>query len=325
MVPTYNQERFVRTSIESAAGQDYDALEVMVSDDGSSDSTPGVIRECAAKYPGRVRALVGREHAGITANCNRALRACRGRYVAFSAGDDEYLPGKIARQAEWLEADPRRVLCFHDVEVYDDATGSRLYAWSDRFRLRSGEGPRELLVDGCIFPGVSIMVRRDALPAGGYDERLPVASDYKLWIDCLCAGGGYGPVPGILARLRRHPKAAMVDPDLSRQGLVDSLRTLELVEREHPDLSRLCRLGRATALTRLGGWHLLHGRSREARRYLAEAVRIRPLAGWRGYVSMALSLIPRPLLEEILAYLLPAAGRPDLRCHLDSPVGARRR
>ena len=102
MLPAYNQEEFVREAIESAADQSCSNLEVVVSDDGSTDGTVDIILECARKYPGRVIPLVNQPHFGITGNCNRNLKACKGRYIAFSAGDDVFLPGKITKQVEFI-------------------------------------------------------------------------------------------------------------------------------------------------------------------------------------------------------------------------------
>lgn len=316
IVPTYNQEAFVQSAIDTAALQDYEPLEVIVCDDDSSDRTKEIIRRCQEKYPHRVRAYLDHSHLGITANCNRALRYCRGEYVAFSAGDDEYLPGKIARQVAWFQADPGRVLCFHDVEVFENRSGSRLYLWKDRFPLEAGCGPGLLLTRGCTFPGLSVMVRRSALPAGGYDERLPVASDYKLWIDCLSQGGAYGPVQGTLARLRRHEAAAMVEPRLSHQALLDSVRTIELVEHECPELSRFCRRGLAVALTRLAVWHLLHDDSRSARRTIARAMSLGPFPNWRSIPILFLTFLPFTALKAAMTLVFPLMGRPDLWTHL---------
>ena len=131
IVPAYNQVGFIEEALLSAVEQDYENLEVIAADDGSTDSTDELILEIARNYPKRLTALVGKGHLGITGNCNRALSACRGKYVSFHAGDDVLLPGKIRKQVEWLEEDPRRVLCGHDVEFFSSATGKRLYLWSD--------------------------------------------------------------------------------------------------------------------------------------------------------------------------------------------------
>src|SRR5262245_26145379 len=112
-IVTFNQANFVQRALLSAVEQDYPNLEVLVADDGSTDGTAEVLQRLAQQYPERVQLLPiepNRGIAGIARNYNRALTNARGKYVALLDGDDEFLPGKIRKQVEWLEADERRVL-----------------------------------------------------------------------------------------------------------------------------------------------------------------------------------------------------------------------
>src|SRR5436190_24170616 len=92
---SFNQAAFIEESLESALRQDYPNLQIVASDDGSTDGTAQIIERYARRYPDRIHAITGGPNLGITANCNRALRECKGEYIAFLAGDDLYLPGKI--------------------------------------------------------------------------------------------------------------------------------------------------------------------------------------------------------------------------------------
>lgn len=204
MVISYNQQRFIREALESALAQDYENLEVVVTDDGSTDGTQAIIRELAQRHPQRLKPIYNAQNVGITANSNIGLRACCGEFIAFMGGDDVLLPGKITRQVAWFAADDGRVLCGHDVD-WIDAGGTPLgIRTSDLVPLREGRGASGFIQNGSPYAATSVMVRRSRIPAYGFHTGLPVVSDWKLWIDVIGTDGIYGYIPGIHARYRRH-------------------------------------------------------------------------------------------------------------------------
>src|SRR5262245_5236516 len=121
-LPAYNQAAYIDEAIASAVHQDYDNLEVICGDDGSTDGTAERIGAWAERYPRRVVPLLG-SHVGMTGNCNRIFARLRGKYVISHAGDDVFLPGKVRTQVDWLEEDERRVMCGHAAEAFDGENG----------------------------------------------------------------------------------------------------------------------------------------------------------------------------------------------------------
>lgn len=116
---TYNHEAFVAQTMESFLAQRTSfEIEVIVADDCSADGTLNVVQEFRQRFGGRLRVLRTDINLGVTRNFRRALLACRGRYVALCEGDD-YWSGqdKLQRQVDFLEANPRYVLAFHDARV----------------------------------------------------------------------------------------------------------------------------------------------------------------------------------------------------------------
>jgi glycosyltransferase involved in cell wall biosynthesis len=298
-VPTFNQVQFVDEAIASAIDQDYEPLEVIVPDDGSTDGTVEAIQRWTARYPDRMVPLIGLPHVGVTQNCNRGLRACRGKYIAFSAGDDVLLPGKIAAQVEWMEEDPKRVLCGHDVDIFDSDTGETLSLWTDHSPLRAGEGPLAT-VNGPLFAGPSIMVRASALPRTGYDHRLAYSSDTKLWLDTLSRGGKYGYVSGILSRYRRHARNLSSTGDVARveATLEDLIKFYELVQLEYPQFAAVCRAKHVRLHLRLVELHLRGGHRELAQQQLVELARKLQIPGGRALAN-AMGLIPTAMIVAI--------------------------
>jgi glycosyltransferase involved in cell wall biosynthesis len=117
VMATYNFERFVARSIESVLAQDYpaDKLDIVVVDDGSTDSTA----ESVQPYLDRVR-YVQKPNGGVLTTINRGIEEARGELICLASGDDEYAPGKIRAQVDMMVARPEVGLVYTDLELVDD-------------------------------------------------------------------------------------------------------------------------------------------------------------------------------------------------------------
>ena len=290
-MPAYNQVGFVAEALQSAVDQDYPNLQVVAGDDGSIDGTADIISDYAHRYPDRVIPIVGKPHVGLTPNCNRTLKACTGKYIALFAGDDMFLPGKITPQVAWLEADERRVICGHDVEAFDSDTGRRLWLNSEQFPFRVGYGAWAVVRYSPLYSGMSLMVRASALPSWGFDERLSFVSDWKLQIDCLAAGGGYGYIEGLYGRYRRHSRNVSADPSFPPY-LDDKFKLLDIVETTYPHLESACHIHRAILLQKLGSKLLRCGDRMGARQHLRRSLAQYPWLSWKVPIKLALSYLP---------------------------------
>jgi glycosyltransferase involved in cell wall biosynthesis len=306
LIPTYNHVHFIGEAILTAVEQDYANLQVVVSDDGSSDGTRDVIADLAARYPDRITALLG-DHVGVAGNCNRGLAVCRGAYIACTSGDDVFLPGKVTRQVAWLEEDQRRVLCGHDVEVFESDSGRILFRWSDYFPMRSGEGASRLVRVGHIYAGPSIMARASAMQPHRYDGRFGLMCDWKFWIDVLASsGGGYGTIDGTFSRYRRHAGSMTWDDSTLLGRIADVLMTLGAVESAYPTLIRECRIYRAKIFLKLAAVRLTAAESRAARQYLWAALRSDPFVSWKVPAALVLSAAPEHIRGAVLKrYVTP--------------------
>ena len=204
MVVSYNQSSYIEQALQSILEQDYPNVEIVVSDDASSDGTQDIIRRVAERAGGRVRLLMQPINLGITDNCNVALRACQGDYVAFMGGDDYFLPGKLEKQVAWFQDHEEAVLCGHAVKVVDGCGQPLKSKYGKLGNHASGKGACDMIVGGNPFAAVSVMVRRERIPDYGFDKRLPVVQDWKLWLDIIGMDGEFGYVAETLAAYRRH-------------------------------------------------------------------------------------------------------------------------
>jgi glycosyltransferase involved in cell wall biosynthesis len=300
LIPTYNHVNYIGEAILTAVEQDYADMQVVVSDDGSTDGTRDVVAGLAARYPDRITAVLG-EHAGLAGNCNRGLEACRGKYIACTSGDDVFLPGKVTRQVAWMEEDERRVICGHDVEVFESDSGAVLYRWSDYFPMASGAGASRLVRVGHIYPGPSIMARASEMQRHRYDDRFGLMCDWKFWIDVLASSGGrYGTIDGVFSRYRRHAGSMTWDDSTLLGRIANVLMTLGAVESTYPALIRECRLYRAKIFLKLAGVRLTDGERRAARQYLWAALRCDPFGSWKVPAALLLSAAPESIRHAML-------------------------
>jgi glycosyltransferase involved in cell wall biosynthesis len=95
VISSYNYAQFLSEAIESALAQEYPNLEVLVSDDCSTDGSAAIAQAIAQRDP-RVKFWVNERNLGAVPNCNRALDRCSGEYVAFLSADNFMLPGHLA-------------------------------------------------------------------------------------------------------------------------------------------------------------------------------------------------------------------------------------
>lgn len=120
---TYNQEKFIAEALESFLMQqtDFD-FEVLVHDDASTDRTPEILREYAAKYPDIIKPIFQRENqfsrTGVYPIAKHVYPLAKGKYIAECDGDDYWTdPLKLQKQVDYLEANPDFVMTYHAFEI----------------------------------------------------------------------------------------------------------------------------------------------------------------------------------------------------------------
>ena len=113
IVPVFNGERYLAEALDSIRHQTYRSLEIIVADDGSTDSTPQVL----AHYGELVR-YVRQPNAGPASARNLGLSAAQGEFVAFLDADDVWHREKLARQLACFQARPELDVCTTHVQNF---------------------------------------------------------------------------------------------------------------------------------------------------------------------------------------------------------------
>ena len=101
IMPTYNAERWVAASIDSVLAQTYPDLELIITDDCSTDNTRAILKEYEQKDP-RVRVIYAEKNLGAGHTRNKCIEAAQGRYLAFCDSDDRWMPTKLEKQLNFM-------------------------------------------------------------------------------------------------------------------------------------------------------------------------------------------------------------------------------
>jgi len=173
-VPAWNAEAFITASLDSLAAQTYPNLEILISDDASTDGTAAICARYAAE-DGRFRLIRQERNLGWVGNTNALLRAAEGDYLLFAFHDDLLKPTYVARLVEALEANPDAILAFSDVELLlsDGRRKRRVYAALDGVDEPTERARRMLLqTDAWAMPIHGVFRARAAERIGGLKRHL---------------------------------------------------------------------------------------------------------------------------------------------------------
>lgn len=230
LMTTYQQREYVAEAVDSVLLQDYPNWELIIGDDGSTDGTQDVLNSYQKKYKNRVKLIPAKSHAGITANCNRVFRECSGDFIAFQAGDDIWLPGKMTAQVAYMQDHPECSICYHNLEAFDNDTGATIGNFNNAQNPPRAGKIDTLIRYGCFNGAIANLVRRSKCPSYGFDERIPIASDWLFWIEALMDNGEIHYIDRVFGRYRiRRDSASNRKTEHILDNFVDHLNSLNIL------------------------------------------------------------------------------------------------
>jgi glycosyltransferase involved in cell wall biosynthesis len=125
LLVTYNHEKFIAQAVESVLMQKTNfVVELVITDDCSTDQTPFILERFAQKYPETIHLILRESNVGGKRNSLLALKECRGDYVAILEGDDYWIDEyKLQKQVDFFEANPEYVLVGGNALAIDEQEG----------------------------------------------------------------------------------------------------------------------------------------------------------------------------------------------------------
>lgn len=174
IIPSFNQGRYIKATLDSIIEQDYRPIEIVCMDGGSKDETVSVL-ESYSNHP-ELR-WVSKKDRGVVHAVNKGFAAIKGEIIGIQSSDDCYLPGTIARIVREFQQKNSVGLIYGNTTKVDEF-GKEIqrnqigpYSLENIFLLKSW------------IPQPSTFFRRPMLDAcGGWDESIPYAPDTDLWI-----------------------------------------------------------------------------------------------------------------------------------------------
>lgn len=171
IITTYNRRAFLKDAVQSVLNQDYRDKEVIVIDDGSTDSSQAEIAGLPVRY-------VRKENGGISSARNKGIEAARGSHIAFLDVDDLWKKKKLSIQMEKMREGG------YDISYTDEIWLRNGKHLNQKLRHRKYSGHIfQKCLPLCIISPSSVLVKRDIFDKVGlFDESMPVCEDYDMWL-----------------------------------------------------------------------------------------------------------------------------------------------
>lgn len=292
VLPVYNGARYVTLAIESILAQDEPNWELICVDDCSTDATPQILADYAARDP-RIHAIRHEVNKKLPGALNTGFALARAEYLTWTSDDNMYRPHALARMATALDAQPHVDLVYAGYSTIDGVGGVG--------ELRLPLPPRALVYKSVV--GACFLYRRavhEALQA--YDESLFLVEDYDFWLRASMRFH-LQPLAEDLYLYREHEGTLTTQ----RRAQVLALRAA-LIERHLPALPWADADDRALAYLHLREQALALDDTASAQRYLRSAWQHSPLRVLRWHLRAAMQRVFGRGVVQALARLLPSGA-----------------
>jgi glycosyltransferase involved in cell wall biosynthesis len=214
IIPTFNRVGMLQTAIDSVLAQRFGDYELIVVDDGSTDSTPNLL----ATYGEKIK-CIRQKNRGVSTARNTGIHVSRGALITFLDSDDRWLPDKLAVQVAFFNAHPDVKIC--QTEEIWIRNGVRVNPKKKHAKPSGDIFQRSLSL--CLVSPSAVMLRRELLDdVGLFDETLPACEDYDLWLRISCHHPVHLINNPLIYKTGGHPD------QLSRQAGLDKYRIRSL-------------------------------------------------------------------------------------------------
>jgi len=220
VMPVLNGEKYLAEAIDSILNQTFQDFEFIIVDDGSTDGTPEILQSYAQK-DSRIQILTNPVNRGIGYSRNRGIAQSRGEYIANMDADDWCLPERFEKQASFLDSHP-------EIAVL----GTACFIFSDHGNVHQRKlvhPSQPGLIRWHLLFGVpviqpSALIRKNVFenPDFLYDEGVPPAEDYALWVK-LVPNYKISNLREALCFYRWHDSNISVTKNLSQQKYANEI------------------------------------------------------------------------------------------------------
>ncbi len=175
IIPTYNQEKYIKKTLESVLSQTFKSIEIIVVDDGSTDETAEIVN--SFNEPRII--YIWQKNKGPAAARNTGIKRAQGKYIAFLDADDLWLREKLERQINFMEKNSEIGLlgtgCY-EINHKGEMMSKKIFPTKNKIL-------KKILIRYNPFIQSSIMLKKEIFDKKeGYNESFPQSEDYELWL-----------------------------------------------------------------------------------------------------------------------------------------------
>lgn len=230
VIPVYNGSNYLANAIDCALKQSYENIEIIVVNDGSTDS--GKTEEIALSYGDRIRYYY-KENGGVSSALNYGIEKMTGEYFSWLSHDDAYSLDKVKDSVELLRvhnALGEKTVAFTG-GYFIDTDGNRIKNFSEYFtekKLYTGIDVVNIMTQRGTLNGCCMLIPKSAFEdVGGFDESLRYSQDSLMWYKIFL--NGYSLIsdnmPNVMYRLHRN-QASQLRRDLFEHDSLVLAKTL---------------------------------------------------------------------------------------------------
>lgn len=174
LISVYNEEKWIKKSLNSILNQTYKRLEIIIINDGSTDNTLNILKKIKKKDK-RIK-IFNQKNKGLTKSLNIGIKYCKGKYIARMDADEISFKNRIKKQVLFLEKN----------KDYALVGGWRIdINKNQKKKIKLPINDKEIkewLIRACVISHGSVMIRSKKLKKYKYDENFRTSQDYDLWI-----------------------------------------------------------------------------------------------------------------------------------------------
>lgn len=189
LIVAYNSSDYIVETLESVKNQTYQNIELIVSDDCSSDNTVKLVKEWINNNLSRfvrTELVTIENNTGVSANYNRGVAKCQGDWIKNVDGDDLITPRCVELNIKHVLEHPEIEVLFSDMIVFRNSEEQVLYKFSDSdfrgFFDLDAEGQFKRLIQRNFLPSTPLFIKTSVLKKYPYNENYRGLEDFPMWV-----------------------------------------------------------------------------------------------------------------------------------------------
>jgi len=218
----YNSEKFIKETVASFVNQSFKDIEILISDDCSTDNTVKIIKENF--NDDRIKLFEQKINLGPSDNTNYILKIATGDYIALCASDDVMHEQRIKKSIEFLENNPEFDMVYTFVKIIDEKSKIISSDLSNLFnkKIASNNILKHFFYSGNFICAPSVLIKRSVFENILFNPCLIQGQDFDFWIRMLLNDMNIGCLEEELTFYRIHGNNLSLPSDLSKKNEMNS-------------------------------------------------------------------------------------------------------